>query len=217
MMSILGNEASDMAAIAHLLKRERFYRDTARWQLCRSVFHPDASKTYINVTWYQGQVDGFIERSAEMHKDRVNVIHSSLDPVGIVVQGHRAMTEAFCTATSEIVIDGVGYELATHMRLLNRLEKSETGKWHILSLESIYVRDRLVTATPGARNTLRPDLVREAEEFPGPYRRLALVMLHRGMKPRRDLPHEGDQRGVRRILEANQAFLYCRDQRRADE
>ncbi|KAG5947908.1 hypothetical protein E4U53_006369 [Claviceps sorghi] len=217
MTSILDKETLDVEEIARLLKKERFYRDTARWQLCRSAFHPDASKTYINVTWYQGQVDDFLNRSASMHKDRVNVIHSSLDPVGITVQGSRATSEAFCTATSEIIIDGVGYELASHMRLLNRLEKSQAGRWHILSLEAIYVRDRLVNELPGTQVTLRPDLVKEAEEYPGPYRRLALVMLHRGMKPRRDLPHEADQRGVRLLLEANQAFLDCREEGRADE
>lgn len=42
---------ADIARIAHLLKSERFYRDTAQWQLCRLCFHPDASKTYINVSW----------------------------------------------------------------------------------------------------------------------------------------------------------------------
>lgn len=41
----------DVLAIASLLKRERFYRDTAQWDLCRATFHPDAAETYINVAW----------------------------------------------------------------------------------------------------------------------------------------------------------------------
>ena len=41
----------DAMAIASLLKRERFYRDTAQWDLCRATFHPDAAVTYINVAW----------------------------------------------------------------------------------------------------------------------------------------------------------------------
>ncbi|KAG5920401.1 hypothetical protein E4U61_007924 [Claviceps capensis] len=198
---------NDIARIAHLLKSERFYRDTARWQLCRLSFHPDESKTYINVSWYQGQADDFLKQSSKMHKDRVNVIHSSFDPVGICVQGDRATSEAFCTVTSEITIDGVGYELASHMRLLNRLEKSEEGRWHILSMEAIYIRDRLMSTLPGAPVTLRPDLVKQSEEYPGGYRRLALVMLHRGLNPRQDLSHEQDQPRVRRLLEANRNFL----------
>lgn len=42
---------ADVMAIANLLKRERFYRDTAQWDLCRATFHPDAAATYINVAW----------------------------------------------------------------------------------------------------------------------------------------------------------------------
>jgi hypothetical protein len=43
---------ADIAEIAHILKRERYHRDTAQWSLCRAAFHPDASKTYINVAWF---------------------------------------------------------------------------------------------------------------------------------------------------------------------
>ena len=41
----------NVLAIASLLKRERFYRDTAQWDLCRASFHPDAAETHINVAW----------------------------------------------------------------------------------------------------------------------------------------------------------------------
>ena len=43
---------ADIATIANLLKRERFHRDTAQWDLCRAAFHPNASMTYINVAWF---------------------------------------------------------------------------------------------------------------------------------------------------------------------
>lgn len=43
---------ADIAEIQHILKRERYHRDTAQWDLCRAAFHPDASKTYINVAWF---------------------------------------------------------------------------------------------------------------------------------------------------------------------
>ena len=42
----------DVMAIASLLKRERFYRDTAQWDLCRATFHPEAALTHINVAWW---------------------------------------------------------------------------------------------------------------------------------------------------------------------
>jgi hypothetical protein len=41
----------DIIEIANLLKRERYYRDTGQWCLCRAAFHPDPSRTHINVAW----------------------------------------------------------------------------------------------------------------------------------------------------------------------
>lgn len=42
---------SDIAAIAYLLKCERYHRDTAQFDLCRAAFHPDDSKTHVDVAW----------------------------------------------------------------------------------------------------------------------------------------------------------------------
>lgn len=50
-ISVMVNAMAGSVEIARLLKLERFYRDTAQWDLCRDAFHPDASKTYINVAW----------------------------------------------------------------------------------------------------------------------------------------------------------------------
>lgn len=43
---------TDVSDIIALLKRERYHRDTAQWDLCRAAFHPDAEQTYIDVSWY---------------------------------------------------------------------------------------------------------------------------------------------------------------------
>jgi hypothetical protein len=37
--------------IKSLLVRERYYRDTNQWEKLRSSYHPDASKTHIDITW----------------------------------------------------------------------------------------------------------------------------------------------------------------------
>lgn len=42
----------DIAEIAHLLKLERFHRDTGQWEQCRAAFHPDNSKTHVDVAWF---------------------------------------------------------------------------------------------------------------------------------------------------------------------
>lgn len=42
----------DEAEIRFLIGRERFLRDTRRWEGFRGAYHPDSSKTYIHVSWY---------------------------------------------------------------------------------------------------------------------------------------------------------------------
>ena len=144
-----------------------------------------------------------------MHKGKVNVIHSSFDPVDIHVRGNRAASEAFCLVTSSIMIDDVDYELASHMRLFTRLQKlSDSNEWRLLSLESSYVRDRLVSAFPNADAGVQLAMADKARAYPKSYRHLALVMLNRGLKPRPDLPHEDDPDSLRRIVDRNRTFLH---------
>ncbi|PVH95453.1 hypothetical protein DM02DRAFT_690126 [Periconia macrospinosa] len=201
----------DTAEISNLLKRECYHRDTAQWDLCRAAFHPDASKTYINVAWfnrYEGDVDEFLRTSATMHEGKINTIHSSFYLVNIHVHGRRAISEAFCLVTSGVTICGVDYELASHMRVGSRLEKiTDNGPWRMLSLESAYIRDRLSSAFPGPTATSPLVMSNEMIKYPKAYRNLALVMLSRGLKPRTDLPHEDDQVGIQRLFDRNRAFL----------
>ena len=154
-------------------------------------------------------MEDFLRQSAQMHKGKVNIIHSSFDPVDIHVHGDRGVSEAFCLVTSSITLDGVDYELASHMRLFTRLRKlSNSNEWRLLSLESSYVRDRLITAFPTMNANVQLAQTYEAQAYPKSYRCLALVMLNRGLKPRPDLPHEDDPESVRRILDRNCAFLH---------
>lgn len=79
-------------------------------------------------------MDSFIRQSAKVHQGKVNIIHSSFDPVEIHVRGRRAPSEAFCLVTSSLTLDDVDYGLASHMHLATRLEKSDAGHWYMLSL-----------------------------------------------------------------------------------
>lgn len=68
-------------------------------------------------------METFLEKSAMAYQGKVNILHSSFDPVEIHVRGRRATSAAFCVITSLLTLDGVDYELASYMRLLTRLEK----------------------------------------------------------------------------------------------
>lgn len=157
---------------------------------------------------YEGDVEEFLRQSAKVHQGKVNIIHSSFDPVEIRIRGNRATSEAFCLVTSSVTLGGVDYELASHMRLATRLQKSsDDGRWSMLSLEAIYVRDRLVSAFPGPDTASPLAMTDEVRTYPRSYRHLALVMLSRGLSPRPGLPHEDDQESVRGVLDRNRAFL----------
>ena len=95
------------------------------------------------------------------------------------------------------------------MRLFTRLQKlPDIGEWRLLSVESSYVRDRLVTAFPCCGDASSPlVLTDEVKAYPKCYRNLAFVMLQRGLKPRTDLPNEDDQESISRIQDRNRAFL----------
>ena len=41
----------DESEIRSLLIRERWARDTCQWKKLRDAYHPDASKTCVNITW----------------------------------------------------------------------------------------------------------------------------------------------------------------------
>lgn len=155
-------------------------------------------------------MEDFLGQSAQMHKGKVNIIHSSFDPVDIQVRGNRAVSEAFCLVTSSITMDGVDYELGSHMRLFTRLQKlSDLNEWRLLSLESSYVRDRLVSTFPSSLDgKVQMVMTNEVQAYPKSYRHLALVMLNRGLKPRPDLPHEDHPESVKLISDRNLAFLH---------
>ena len=153
-------------------------------------------------------MEDFLRQSAQMHKGKVNIIHSSFDPVDIHVRGNRAISEAFCLVTSSLTLGAIDYELASHMRLFTRLQKlSDPSEWRLLSVESSYVRDRIVTAFPSTDATLPLVMTDEVRAYPKSYRHLALVMLNRGLRPRPNLPHEDSPESLRQISDRNRAFL----------
>lgn len=43
--------AVNLIEIKDLLCRERYYRDTGNWKGLRDAWHPDSSKTNIDISW----------------------------------------------------------------------------------------------------------------------------------------------------------------------
>lgn len=152
-------------------------------------------------------MDNFLLQSKKSQQGKVNILHSSFDPIHIQVNGERAISDAFCVITSLLPVDGIDYELASYIRLVSRLGRLNTGDWRIISLEAVYVRDRLVMAFPVASPSKPLILSEEVLAYPQSYRNLAFVMLHRGLKPRTGLPHEGDSDSVKGVLDSHKEWL----------
>lgn len=91
------------------------------------------------------------------------------------------------------------------MRLVNRLLGAK--EWRILSLEAIYAGDRLAMAFAGRTSSKPLVLSKRVLAFPKAHRRLAFVMMRRGLRPRAGLPGEDDPVNVRQVLVKNEAWL----------
>ncbi|KAK4500578.1 hypothetical protein PRZ48_008767 [Zasmidium cellare] len=197
----------DEAAIVSLLKRERFFRDTSQWDKCRDEFHPDARKTFINVSWFQGDADDFMKQSQRRPtvEQAIDIDHF-IDPVLIQVNGNRAISDSAIFITRAFDYSGHEYELGSRLRALSRFVKVD-GEWKMLSLEAIYIRDRLISTSPIAP---KENIVLDEEKmaFPKEYRWTAWLMSIGGkVTPRNDLPRNGKIEEVRMMVERNERFL----------
>lgn len=101
-MSSALQQLLDEQQVKSLLTRERYYRDTAQWQNLRDAYHPDASRTWIKITWcallsdghieyllmagygsrYEGDIDGFVSGSQEMAQGGSSSFHT-ISPVEV--------------------------------------------------------------------------------------------------------------------------------------
>ncbi|KAH8800241.1 hypothetical protein F5884DRAFT_904931 [Xylogone sp. PMI_703] len=73
-----------------LLIRERYYRDSGQWDKLRDVYHPDNSKTRIDISWYVGHVDNFIQGSMKQASKGLIVIRS-INPSEIIIRGQKPL------------------------------------------------------------------------------------------------------------------------------
>ncbi|KEF53434.1 uncharacterized protein A1O9_10409 [Exophiala aquamarina CBS 119918] len=134
--------------IRHLLVRERYYRDTAQWTKFRESWHPDASHTKIQVSWFSGNIDEFLAASQEMVKGGTLATHLIM-PVDIHLSPchQRAVSESTGNITFKFKVEEETYELVSWTRFISRLEKVGED-WKLAGLEAIYDRDSITVAMP---------------------------------------------------------------------
>ncbi|KAK3182229.1 hypothetical protein K4F52_006406 [Lecanicillium sp. MT-2017a] len=142
--------------IKDLLVRERYYRDRQQWAKLRQCYHSDPSKTQIKISWYSGDINGFIAGSQKMALSSGNASHT-ISPVEVHLNGDRAVSESTGTILARFTHERRVYDCVSYGQFISRLER-ENSKWKLLSLEVIYDKDLIQPVLPeAAMNTISLD------------------------------------------------------------
>ena len=125
-----------------------------------------------------------------------------INPSDIDVRGSKALAESAGVIMSRFNHDGHEYDFTIWCRFVSQVEKVE-GKWKLLSLEVIYIRD-LILPVPGS-----PELdFSTVKDWPRKsYRFTAWHLMQRGIKVRDDLPGEDDDHTVHEVMDSNYAWI----------
>ena len=150
---------------------------------------------------YKGEIDDFVSMSEKQASKEVSIMHL-IQPSDIDVRGSKALAESAGVIMSRFTHDGHEYDFTIWNRFISQVEKFE-GKWKLLSLEVIYIRD-LIVPVPGS-----PELdFSDVKGWPRKsYRFTAWHLMQRGLKVRDDLPGEDDDRTVNEIMDRNHAWI----------
>ncbi|KIW33927.1 uncharacterized protein PV07_00741 [Cladophialophora immunda] len=207
------------AQIRSLVIRERFYRDACQWKKLRECYHPDASQTLVDISWYaraeadrgfpshwyHGDADGFVRRSEEMAKAGTSSLHT-IQPAEITLNGDKAFSQSVGTISTRMQRDSKEYELISRCRMLSKLRL--VGQWwYMLSMEVIYLQDSIVPVIPESF-TSDADFARAISGKRKSYQLLAWVLEEHGLTINNKLPGSDDRESVEKVLGTNEAWLF---------
>ncbi|KAJ5632772.1 hypothetical protein N7490_009111 [Penicillium lividum] len=133
--------------IKSLLVRERYYRDTCQWEKLRACYHPNALNTHIEITWFQGNIDGFVSGSKGMATGGTGAVHT-ICPIETHVHGNKALSESTGSIAIRFQHHGGLFDCVSYTRFISRLEVVN-GEWKLLTLDAIYERDSIMPVVPG--------------------------------------------------------------------
>lgn len=209
-MDFSDEEAVDEAKIRSLLIRERYYRDTSQWQKMRDSYHPDPTETHVNIQWYSGDIDGFINGTRKVTSSAtatITTVHA-ITPAEIDIRGAKALSESLCTMTSRFAHEGFEFDKVSSVRLISRLSKVMIGNqaaWRMLSLECIYIRDTMNPVLPLPRDSW-PQF-HGIEKFRSSYRCAAWLLNSLGITVSDDMAGEDRRASVEEVLNRNREWI----------
>ena len=183
--------AEDIVRVQQLICREREARDQAWWDEMRATWAEDS---HVNVSWYSGPGQGFIDGSVRMQETSTPVKHK-LGPVMVRVNGDKAVASVSATILTRAVIEGVEADLGSDTRLIYRAVKKD-GVWLLSGLDCIYESDRITAATPGEQIVIDSKMLNKYRQS---YRCLSFVLERGGVSANKDLPGDDKPNQVKQL------------------
>ncbi|CAM1503638.1 Fc.00g012290.m01.CDS01 [Cosmosporella sp. VM-42] len=187
--------------IRNLLVKERFYRDSYQWKKLRDCYHPDASQTNIKITWFNGNVDGFVSGSESMAAKGAKGKHS-VSPLEIHKCGNKAVSDSSGVISARFEHEGTEFDLISYGRFVSRLQRIDGGEWKMLTLEVIYEKDAIHPVVPDTSNATFG-----IGDGRASYKCLAWVLGQKGFKIDQDLPGADVPGSAEKLMEGHLNWL----------
>ncbi len=163
--------SEDRSAISQLILHWGYFRDHGLWEALADTFHPDGE---IQVSWYSGAFEGFVEASKDMAQRGSQSTHI-MDPSLIDVHGDRAIaiTPVSIRGRAKVAL-GIEVDLTSEAHFFDFLQQRE-GTWRMLRRVCIYQKDRMDSVQPSLRFWLLSRLM-PTGRFEPSYRHLGVVL-----------------------------------------
>lgn len=141
-----------------------------------------------------------------MSENGSNAIHN-IAPVEVTIVGSKAFSVSVGSIVNRFTRNGSEYELLSNCRFLSRLERltSQSDQtWKMLSLEVIYVNDKISSVSPNTGSSgseIVANFPRESYKF------MAFLLAEKGYQVKQELPGVDDMPLVQKVLDRNMFWL----------
>lgn len=139
---------ADEHEIVRVRRHWGFCRDQGDWEAMRALFHPGAT---ISISWYAGDVEGFIEGSKKAFGQRrpgTRVKHW-FGSYRVAIEGDRAFLELDVEGRARDYIGEHRFDVTFEGRFFDRFER-RGGAWKIAQWTAVYDNDRISPVVPGS-------------------------------------------------------------------
>ncbi|OZM72146.1 hypothetical protein CFN78_16560 [Amycolatopsis antarctica] len=204
MSSVPHDSVGDVAAVSHLILRERQARDRGWWAPMRDSYRPAAP---VFLSWIDGSAEEFVTRSKAMFDAGERPVHRLAPPV-VEVHRDRAVAEVGAAIVNHVTIHGVQANLVSHGRLLYQASRTE-DRWWIASLTAIYEDS---TLTPSLPDTSIPYELAVLRGVRPSYRYLGYYLARSGWSTQQGLYGDDEPDHLHDLYEHAYAWLHNREQ-----